>query len=66
MRLAVKALRFESDKGPVQVTSSFGISVLHLDDNNALLLERADQHLYRAKQAGRDRVVVESHGSTSH
>jgi diguanylate cyclase (GGDEF)-like protein len=55
-RLAVKALAFSTDKGPLSVTSSFGVALLAPGEDAHALLERADQRLYQAKQAGRDRV----------
>ena len=54
----VKALRFETEKGPLNVTSSFGVTLLADGDDARSLLERVDEHLYRAKQAGRDRVLA--------
>lgn len=58
MRLAIKALRFDTEKGPLHITSSFGVSLLGVNDDAHSLFERADQNLYKAKQAGRDRVVA--------
>jgi diguanylate cyclase (GGDEF)-like protein len=58
MRLAVRALRFDTPKGPLTVTMSFGVSLCTeatVDMHD--LLTRADTNLYKAKQAGRDRVV---------
>jgi diguanylate cyclase (GGDEF)-like protein len=58
MRLAVRALRFDTPKGPLTVTMSFGVSLCTeatVDIHD--LLTRADTNLYKAKQAGRDRVV---------
>jgi diguanylate cyclase (GGDEF)-like protein len=57
-RLAVKALKFTSEKGPLSVTSSFGVALLQDGDDGHSMLERADANLYKAKQAGRDRVIV--------
>ena len=57
MRLAIKVLGFETAKGPLSVTSSFGVALLGDDDDARTVLERADAGLYRAKQQGRDRVV---------
>ncbi|MBM4279797.1 MAG: GGDEF domain-containing protein [Deltaproteobacteria bacterium] len=57
MRAALKALRFDTSKGPLAVTSSFGVAVWTDGETGHAALERADQHLYRAKQQGRDRVV---------
>ena len=49
---------------PVLITISSGISILESkDDSLDALLSRADQALYQAKEAGRNRVVME-HTST--
>jgi len=40
------------------VTASFGVAELRADDTVETLLERADAALYRAKQAGRNRVCL--------
>jgi diguanylate cyclase (GGDEF)-like protein len=57
MRAAIKAQRFDTPRGPLSVTSSFGVALLTVDETGHAALERADQHLYKAKQQGRDRVV---------
>jgi diguanylate cyclase (GGDEF)-like protein len=58
MRLAIKALRFDTEKGPLSVTASFGVAELRGGDDARAILERADGGLYKAKHSGRDRVVV--------
>lgn len=58
MRLAIRALRFDTEKGPLTVSASFGVGVLEAGDDPHALLERADQRLYQAKARGRDRVVA--------
>jgi len=58
MRLAIKALTFETGKGPLSVTTSFGVAVWRNGESGHDVLARADQGLYKAKQQGRDRVVV--------
>ncbi|WP_322511876.1 GGDEF domain-containing protein [Chloroflexus sp.] len=40
------------------VTESFGIAVYQPDDDQVSLLARADQALYAAKTAGRNRVMI--------
>ncbi len=63
MRLALKALVFETEKGPLSVTSSFGVALLVDGDGDGhATLEAADKQLYRAKMAGRDRVAHERPG----
>jgi two-component system cell cycle response regulator len=59
MRQALKALAFHTPKGPLSITSSFGVALLLPDDTDGhSTLEAADKNLYKAKQAGRDRVVA--------
>jgi len=43
-----------------RITASFGVTGLRPDDGWNEWLQRADAHLYRAKSAGRDRVVADS------
>ena len=52
------AVQSEVLAGHVSVTVSIGIAVLRPGDTAARLLERADQALYRAKEAGRNRVEL--------
>lgn len=48
------------DFGPVgQVTSSFGVTACQEGDDSQRLIQRADEALYRAKNAGRNRVMSE-------
>ena len=58
MRQALKAVTFDTGKGPLSVTSSFGVALWLADESAQAVLERADQKLYQAKQTGRDRVVA--------
>jgi len=59
MRLALKRLQFETPRGPLSITSSFGVALLLPDDADGhATLEAADKNLYRAKQQGRDCVVA--------
>lgn len=55
----VRSRPFETSTGPIEVTVSIGVAELTKDDGkfgSSSLLERADGHLYRAKQSGRNRV----------
>lgn len=57
---SVRAVAFPSTNGAdLRVTTSIGLAALRKGDTAATLLERADQALYRAKRAGRDRVECE-------
>ena len=54
--LRSSAITLEAD-GTVSVTASFGVAMLRSDDESSdEVLRRADQALYTAKAAGRDRV----------
>ena len=58
LRLAVARRKIEANPG-IGVTASFGVTEL-ADADGCLsdLLARADAALYRAKECGRDRVVI--------
>jgi two-component system, cell cycle response regulator len=59
MRVALKSMQLTTPKGPLSITSSFGVALLLADDiDGHATLEAADKNLYRAKQQGRDRVVA--------
>ena len=60
-RMSIKGLRFETPRGPLHVTASFGVAVLNAKTDARMLLEEADAGLYKAKQQGRDRVVLLVH-----
>ena len=62
-RLAVTGTALHADKQPVKVTFSAGITEARPGDTIDLLLSRADEALYRAKDAGRDRVEVSAPAS---
>lgn len=49
----------ETSKGGIHITASIGITLLaHPGDSASMALARADQALYRAKEAGRNRTEV--------
>lgn len=59
LRTLVAGLRFETDRGTLSVTISLGIA--HLTEkipSLATLIDWADQAMYAAKQAGRNRVEI--------
>ncbi|MBM5800850.1 MAG: GGDEF domain-containing protein [Cyanobacteria bacterium K_DeepCast_35m_m2_023] len=60
LRQAVAERRVSTDNHdePLQVTISIGAARYASGETHALTLERADQALYRAKQAGRNRVEL--------
>ena len=51
-------LRFEAFDATLRVSFSAGIAVVQPGETLAAAIERADQAMYAAKQAGRDRSVV--------
>jgi diguanylate cyclase (GGDEF)-like protein len=42
----------------IHCTVSIGISVCNPDDDETSLIRRADEACYRAKQAGKNRVIL--------
>ena len=59
LRLAVKNLIFDSEKGTFQITVSIGVShyVHSVNMTEDILIEQADKALYYAKEHGRNQVV---------
>ena len=55
---AIRALNIDYLDNSISVTCSIGIAAATQQDSAETLVRRADQALYRAKEAGRDRVVV--------
>ena len=59
LRTAISDAPIDTAAGPVWVTVSIGLSKLHAGDATVgSLLARADQLMYEAKRAGRNRVEV--------
>lgn len=59
LRALVENLHFQTERGELHVTISLGIALLTADiPSLATLIDRADQAMYAAKQAGRNRVQL--------
>jgi diguanylate cyclase (GGDEF)-like protein len=58
LRSTVEANAFRHDGRSIRATASFGVAPCGLRDDAGALLARADTMLYRAKAAGRNRVVA--------
>lgn len=58
IRMGISDLCIETDQGVLQATISSGLALLHPDDNVKDILRRADQALYKAKDTGRNKVIV--------
>jgi diguanylate cyclase (GGDEF)-like protein len=59
IRVSVAAVEMRTALGPVKVTLSLGVATFpDVADGKQALIDRADQALYAAKHAGRNRFVV--------
>jgi two-component system, cell cycle response regulator len=59
IRIEISKVVVDTEKGPLSVTESVGVSVFPDDGRDrATLIERADLALYHAKHTGRNRVVT--------
>jgi two-component system cell cycle response regulator len=58
VRRNIEQLRFETDREPLSLTCSFGLSEWQAGDDIDQLLRRADTALYAAKMRGRNRTVA--------
>lgn len=58
LRAAIEACPFHFKGERVTITMSIGMSAFKPGERSDLVLKRADQALYRAKEAGRNRVEL--------
>lgn len=58
LRLAIEACPFHFKGEPVTVTVSIGLTAFKPGEHSDLVLKRADQALYRAKNSGRNHVEL--------
>lgn len=58
LRAAIEACPFHFKGEPVTVTVSMGMTAFKAGEHSDVVLKRADQALYRAKNAGRNRVEL--------
>jgi diguanylate cyclase (GGDEF)-like protein len=61
IRARVAAIGREVGIEALTVTASIGLALRSEGDDLEMLMNRADRHLYAAKDAGRDNVVEELH-----
>lgn len=58
LRASIEACPFHFKNEPVTITVSMGMTAFRPGEHSDLVLKRADQALYRAKNAGRNRVEL--------
>jgi len=58
LRAAIEACPFHFKGEPVTITVSMGVTAFRPGEHSDLVLKRADQALYRAKHAGRNRIEL--------
>jgi len=58
LRRLAETSPIRTQTGPVRVTLSVGVATWHPDEDGQALVKRADDALYQAKRAGRNRVMT--------
>ncbi|GAA3979654.1 GGDEF domain-containing protein [Allohahella marinimesophila] len=59
LRLKIESHRFSFNGATIPCTASFGVSAYKPEDTRSDLLSRADRALYKAKQSGRNKVLID-------
>jgi diguanylate cyclase (GGDEF)-like protein/PAS domain S-box-containing protein len=59
LRTSIMDQPFDTDAGSLRITVSIGVAEMQKQDTLQSLIERADAALYRAKGAGRNRVMTD-------
>ena len=63
-RQALKQFVIKTAKSQIKLTVSVGVTSINVDDDqNNQVIRRADEHLYAAKRAGRDQVIMDRTGA---
>ena len=57
IRAKLESLPFKFKQQPVTITASFGVAQFATEDSIESVFERADKHLYTAKNNGRNQIV---------
>lgn len=60
IRLFMEQMRFDDIKKGLCITVSLGVTLYHLRETSEQLMSRADDALYAAKEAGRNRLVFKA------
>ena len=65
MRQQIERLQIDGGAEPIETSASFGLSAWHANEPIHAALRRADDALYEAKEAGRNRIVSADRSSTT-
>jgi len=66
LRESIADLKVPSKNGPLNVTMTFGVCTLHLNEPIEQAIARADKALYQGKHSGRNRVEMAADDLPSH